>query len=361
MTTPFGIACLGITHPHVSVRLDVARRIDGIRLVGVADPDPANQDGLKALSAFVEAPVMSREEVLASADVDGVIVEPWTYQMVDYSIACLEAGKSVLVEKPGGSNPGDLERLVEASAPAKGAVQVGYNFRFSPMVDFAKRLIDEGVLGRIVQSRVHAAGPAGDATHRWFNLPHDLGGCFWEDGCHIMDLILHWFGMPKNVTAQISKFDGLSGGDSLEDAAVAALEYERMLMSFDFTSWEANDWLETWELSLFGTEGTLHLQMLPERYALYLKQDRAGFRKGWTRWNETTFAVPWAGEPTPWEAWHIVANKSFFFREIAAFRDAAAGKRKSAIPPSHARDIATVMAACYESSRGGGRRVAVAS
>ena len=361
MASSFGIACLGITHPHVSVRLDVARRIDGIRLVGVADPDGANQKGLQALSTFVEAPVLTQDQVLANEDIHGVIVEPWTYEMVDYSIACLEAGKSVLVEKPGGSNPGDLERLVNAAAKSKAVVQVGYNFRFSPMIDLAERLIDEGVLGTIVQARVHAAGPAGDSTYRWFNLPGDLGGCFWEDGCHIMDLVLHLFGMPKNVTAQISKFAGVSGADSLEDAAVAALEYDRMLLSFDFTSWEANSWLETWQFSLYGTEGTLHLRMLPECYELYLKRDRAEFKKGWTRWNETTFAVPWAGEPTPWEAWHIVANKSFFFREIAAFRDAATGKRESAIPPSHARDVATVMAACYASSREGGRRVAVAS
>jgi hypothetical protein len=54
MPTPFGVACRGITHPHVSVRLDIVRRINAIRLVGVADPHPANQGRLKALSAFVE-------------------------------------------------------------------------------------------------------------------------------------------------------------------------------------------------------------------------------------------------------------------------------------------------------------------
>lgn len=357
----FGIACLGITHPHVSVRLDVARRIEGIQLIGVADPDPANADGLKALSEFVEAPVMSREDVLGNASIQGVVVEPWTYEMVDYSIACLEAGKSVLVEKPAGSNPDDLERLVKAEASSQGIVQVGYNFRFSPMIEFAKKILAEGMLGTITQARVHGAGPAGDATHRWFNLPNDLGGCFWEDGCHLMDLILHLFGMPNNVTAKVSKFKGFSGDDSLEDAAVAALEYETMLLSFDFTSWESHDWLETWEITMYGDKGSLSVQMLPERYALYLKQDAGGFKKGWTRWNETTFAVPWAGEPTPWEKWHIVANKSFFFREIAAFRDAATGKAPSVIPPKHAQDIATVMAAAYESSRGNGACVKVSA
>lgn len=354
MSDKFGIACLGTTHPHVSVRLDVARRIDGIEVIGVADEDPANAEGLTALAEHLEAPELSREEMLARDDVHGVIVEPWTYEMVDTTLACLEAGKSVLVEKPAGSNPGDLERLV-SGAEGKGAiVQVGYNFRFSPMVEFAKQVIEDGLLGKIVQSRVHAAGPAGDAVYRWFNLPGDIGGCFWEDGCHIMDLIVHLFGLPNNATARVSKFDSVSGEDSLEDAVVAALEWDEMLMAFDFTSWEANDWLETWEFAFYGTEGTLLFQMLPERYQLYLKQPRGGFRKGWTRWNETTFAVPWAGEPTPWEKWHVVANKSFFFKEIAAFRDAATGASPSPIPPAHARDVALVMDACYRSSAEGG-------
>lgn len=364
MATDFGLACLGITHPHVSVRLDVGRRIEGVRVIGVADPDPANAEGLRALSEYVDAPILTRDEVLRHEDIHGVVVEPWTYEMVDYSIACLEAGKSVLVEKPGGSNPDDLQRLVEAGEKAQrgsGAiVQVGYNFRFSPMVDFAKRVLADGLLGDVVQSRVHGAGPAGDATHRWFNLPHDLGGCFWEDGCHLMDLIVHLFGVPKNATAKVSKHAGFSGEDSLEDAAVAALEYDKMLLSFDFTSWEAHDWLETWEVTMYGTKGTLRFQMLPERYDLYLKEAAGGYAKGWTRWNETTFAVPWAGEPTPWEKWHIVANKSFFFREVAAFRDAAQGKVDSTIPASHAKEIADVMKACYDSSAGGGLCVEVA-
>lgn len=354
MSEPFGIACLGTTHPHVSVRLDVARRLPSVELVCVADSDPANADGLAALAEHLEVPQVSAEEMLADARVHGVVVEPWTYEMVDTTVACLDAGKSVLVEKPGGSNSADLDRLVAAAERSRGAVQVGYNFRFSPMVDFAKQVVDDRLLGKLVQARVHAAGPAGDSSYRWFNLPNDIGGCFWEDGCHIMDLIVHLFGMPGSATARVSKFPSVSGDDSLEDAVVAALEYDDMLLAFDFTSWEANDWLETWQFQLYGTEGTLFMQMLPERYELYLKQDRGGFRKGWTRWNETTFAVPWAGEPTPWEKWHVVANKSFFFRELEAFRQAAQGTVPSRVTAAHARDIALVMEACYESSTGGG-------
>jgi predicted dehydrogenase len=301
MASKFGMACMGITHPHVSVRLDVARRLDGIELIGVSDPDPANADGLKALSEHLGVPIFEPEELLANKAVHGVVVEPWTYEMVDMTLRCVEAGKNVLVEKPGGSNPKELQRLVAAAASSDRVVQVGYNFRFSPMVEFAAEIIKSGVLGKLVQAQVHAAGPTGDSKYRWFNLPNDLGGCFWEDGCHIMDLIVHLFGQPKRVTAHVSKFPTVSGPESMEDAVVAALEWESMLMGFDFTSWEANDWLETWQFNLYGSEGTLRFQMLPERYELYLRKPWKNFRAGWTRWNETTFAVPWAGQPTAWE------------------------------------------------------------
>lgn len=353
----FGIAALGTTHPHVSVRLDVARRMDGVTLVGIADDDPSNAESANALAEHLGVPVLSAEDVLARDDVHGLIVEPWTYEMVDTSLRALSAGKSVLVEKPGGSNPKDLQRLVDAERGSPGVVQVGYNFRFSPMVELAKEILSSGVLGKVVQSHVHAAGPAGDATYRWFNLPGDLGGCFWEDGCHIMDIIIYLFGMPKGVTARISKFAEVSGDESLEDAAVAALEYDNMLLAFDFTSWEANDWLETWQFSFYGTEGTFRFRMIPETYELYLKKAKNGYRAGWNRWNETSFATPWADEPTPWEKWHIVANKSFFFREIEAFVKAA-GCGASPIPAAHAHDIARVMAACYRSNAAGGNHVA---
>ncbi len=360
MMAKFGIGCLGTTHPHVSVRLDVARRIEGVELVGVADDDPDNQTSLRALAEHLGTLPMSGNEILARDDVHGLIVEPWTYEMVDTAIRAIEAGKHVLIDKPGGSNARDLQRLVDAGQASGRVVQIGYNFRFSPMVDFAREVLEQGLLGTIVQSQVHAAGPAGDATHRWFNLPEDIGGCFWEDGCHIMDLILHLFGMPAAVSARVRKFEGYSRADSREDAAVAVLEWGSMIMAFDFTSWEANEWLETWQFTCYGDEGTLRFQLCPARYELYLKRPKGVFRKGWNRWVEGTFPTPWAGEPTPWEKWHIVANKSFFFGEISAFRDACVNGTDAPITAAHARDIAVVMEACYESSRADGRKVAVA-
>lgn len=358
-TSPIGIGCLGLAHPHCSVRLDVARRMEEFHLVGVAERDPDLADNLTALASHVGAPALSLTDLLSSPDLDAVIIESWTTDMVDDALACIAAGKHVLVEKPAGLNTHDLRRLVDASSDAGVVVQVGYNFRFSPAVDFAARALREGLLGQVTQVRVHAAGPAGDAHYRWYNLPGDVGGTFWEDGCHIVDLIVALFGVPANATAVVSKYPTVSGSDSREDTAVAALEYDDMVVAFDFTAWEANDWIETWQFSVYGTLGTLTFRLVPCEFELYLKSASGEFRKGWNRWSETTFAVPWAGEPQPWDEWHVVENTSFFVRELSAFASAIREGGPSPIPVSQAYNIAAVMEACFTSSADGRTRVPI--
>ena len=354
-----GLACLGVPHPHSSVRLEVARRLEGYKLIGVADRDPDLAPNVKALAEHLDIEVMSVNEILTSDDVTAVFIESWTEEMVGDTLACIDAGKHVLVEKPAGLNTTDIGRYFDPDKTSDVVVQVGYNFRFSPMVEMAKQMVEDGTLGKLVQARVHAAGPAGDAHYRWYNLPGDVGGTFWEDGCHVVDLLIHLFGMPVNATACVSKFDSISGSDSREDAAVAALEYEDKLVSFDFTAWESNDWIETWEFSLYGTEGTLCFRLVPEEFRLFMKEARGPYKKGWNSWRETTFAVPWAGEPEPWDEWHVVANKSFFKRELAEFRDAIRGTAENPIDLVQAWNIAAVMEACFESSEGGSVRVPV--
>jgi predicted dehydrogenase len=349
MNQTLGLAALSITHPHLSVRLEVAHELDDIEIIGIADPDPKNQTGLVALAKHLTVPVKTEEELLADPAVHAVICEPWTNEMVDYSIRCLNAGKHVLIEKPGGLDVADLQRLQDAALTANRVVQVGYNFRFSPMVEFAKDVINRGLIGKVLQAQVHAAAPGGWVDDPWFNVPGDMGGTFWEDGCHITDLIVDIFGMPKRVSARLAKFDSVSDDKSLEDVAVATLEWDSMLMAFDFTAWEAHEWLESWQFNLYGTEGTLRFQIIPERFELYLKEAKDEFKKGWNRWDETTFVVPWAAPPSPWDETHVIANRSFFYREIAAFRDACLNGTEPAVSVAQAKNVAIVTQACYDS------------
>jgi predicted dehydrogenase len=71
----------------------------------------------------------------------------------EIAIAAAEAGKMVLCEKPLAMNAAEGQRMVEAVEKAGVANMVWYNYRRVPAVTLAKRLIEEGRLGRIFHYR----------------------------------------------------------------------------------------------------------------------------------------------------------------------------------------------------------------
>jgi predicted dehydrogenase len=90
----------------------------------------------------------SYEELLADPEIDAVYNPMPNHLHVPWSIKALEAGKHVLCEKPVAY---DFRETLRASAFAreKGLkTKLGFTFRYSPGVLYAKTLIDEGFVGR---------------------------------------------------------------------------------------------------------------------------------------------------------------------------------------------------------------------
>ena len=73
----------------------------------------------------------------------------------EMAIACAEAGKMILCEKPLAMNSEEGEEMCQAVEKAGVANIVWYNYRRIPAVSLAKQLIDEGKLGRIFHYRAN--------------------------------------------------------------------------------------------------------------------------------------------------------------------------------------------------------------
>jgi len=71
----------------------------------------------------------------------------------DIALAAAAAGKMVLCEKPLGRNSAESREMVEAVERAGVANMVWYNYRRVPAVTLAKRLVEEGRLGRVFHYR----------------------------------------------------------------------------------------------------------------------------------------------------------------------------------------------------------------
>jgi predicted dehydrogenase len=91
--------------------------------------------------------------VIDDPAVDVVVIAAPNMLHVELVEAAAQAGKHVFCEKPVGGTP---EQTVRAERAARGAgviSGVGYNYRFAPLVQYARRLIADGVLGEITNYR----------------------------------------------------------------------------------------------------------------------------------------------------------------------------------------------------------------
>jgi len=89
------------------------------------------------------------EELFADPNVDAVFIITNMETHIDYSIAALEAGKHVLVEKPVADNLPDIQRLQDVVAKTGLICAPVHNYIYEPSLIRAKDMIDRGVLGDI--------------------------------------------------------------------------------------------------------------------------------------------------------------------------------------------------------------------
>jgi predicted dehydrogenase len=349
-----GISFLDITHPHVWTRADILKDMDGVTLHSVWEPDDAA--GAKTFAERYGVSVAdSADAVLRDKKVDAVVVEPFTHHMADVTVKAIQAGKAVLLEKPAANNPESMARILGAYRKGKSLLQVGYMMRQGSMVDFAREVLAKKLLGRVTVARFHVSVPAPDAVTPWFNLENDIGGVLFEDGCHMVDIVLSLMGKPRRISAFVPKYEDLTRKHKhmYEDAAVLNMDWGSCVGTLSLVGWEANEWIETWEMDFYGTEGTLQVGLLPASYKLFLREGRGGFKKGWNEHRETQFNVSWLDTQAK-HVWHAVQNRTFFAREAEQFVAAVRARKKSAgVTPQDALDVMQVIQAAYQSSRSG--------
>ncbi len=150
-----GVVGLGMMgRNHVRVWDEV---IDGVELAAVADPDA---DALRrattgrAARGYPDPATMFAEEQL-----DLVSIVAPTSLHLPVTLAALEAGVHVLVEKPIASDRTEAEAMIAAAEKAGLILTVGHIERFNPAIRELKRRLADNELGRIFQIAATRLGP----------------------------------------------------------------------------------------------------------------------------------------------------------------------------------------------------------
>jgi predicted dehydrogenase len=328
----FGFA--GASHPH-ALGWARAAKDNGGEIQAIFDPNPAVAADV---AAQVGGTVVDSVEDLQGYGLDAAIVDGRCDEVTDLAVAVANMGLPILMEKPGGMCAADLARIVEAVEQTGVASQMGYFLRNAAPVQTAKAVITNGELGQISLIRCHAAMPhrAWDVMGDWFGDPTNITSIFQEDACHVVDIVVELFGMPRSVVA--TRIHGNFESSAGEDAIASIWDYGTHLAVVDFTAREANPWIDTWSLEIYGTTGTLRAGFAPEWLERYSKET------GWVTSGEARLTGPSDGFARD-------ASSSEQYRiEMASFVEAIRTVSSASAPVQHGYDVFRVVEAIAEAA-----------
>lgn len=166
------------------------------------------------------------DELLKDESIDVISICTPSGLHANQTIAALNAGKHVLVEKPMALNSKDAEAIVAASKKSNKITSVVFQSRYMEDVKELKRLIDSGELGNIILCDMYMKYWRDEEyfkVSKWRGtFAMDGGGALMNQGIHGIDLLHYLLGKPKLISAKVKT---LRHNIETEDTAVAAVEY----------------------------------------------------------------------------------------------------------------------------------------
>ncbi|WP_144926903.1 Gfo/Idh/MocA family protein [Halorubrum salsamenti] len=259
------------------------------------------------------------------------------------TIAALEAGVPVLCEKPLAATIGDAERMAAAADESDAPAAIAFNYRYVPAIRYAKRLIDDGVLGEIHHVRATylqdwLVDP--QSPWSWRNSEEMAGsGALGDLGAHSIDLAQFLLGdRIERVSGHLRTFvderpvPGADGGGldaesqdgvetrevTVDDAYSAQAAFEGGAMGTFEASRFANGRKNAHTIEVNGSKGSLRFDLERLNELEVLRGDDRGFE---------TVLVTDPGDPYIdhwWPPGHTIGWEHTFVHEDYEFLTAVA-------------------------------------
>ena len=167
------------------------------RSIATASGISAHDVGKKFGFAYA---VSSADEVLDDANVNLVVIGTRHDTHAELARAALERNKHVFVEKPLALNDQQLESVLEVATASSAKLMVGFNRRYSPLSQRARKFFSSRETPLSILYRVNAGRIA---KEHWTQNTDEGGGRFVGEVCHFVDLMQYLTGSsPVSVFAE---------------------------------------------------------------------------------------------------------------------------------------------------------------
>jgi predicted dehydrogenase/threonine dehydrogenase-like Zn-dependent dehydrogenase len=157
-------------------------------------------------------------DVLKDKDIDMVLIATRHHLHARMAIEAARSGKAIFLEKPMALTSEELEALTSVLAETGSPFMIGYNRRFSPAAQLARRLLVQTDAPAVITYRVNAGHiPA----EHWIQ-GSEGGGRILGEACHMIDLLRYLVGHPLEEMAAVKTSIST---ESPDDNVIAALKY----------------------------------------------------------------------------------------------------------------------------------------
>jgi predicted dehydrogenase len=308
-----------------------SKTLVGVKLVVGADVDEKRAKTLAAGFPNCDATTDWRTAVRRE-DVDIVVVATTNDALVETSLAAIQAGKHVLVEKPAARNVAELDLLINAMQKNNVQVRVGFNHRYHPGLIKARELVDAGEVGELmfIRGRYGHGGRKG-YNHEWRANPKVSGGGeLIDQGMHLIDLS-RWF---LGDYTEIQGFAHTYFWDMpVDDNCFMLLKTARKQAAFLHVS--CSEWKNIFSFEIYGHNAKLHVEGLGGSYGV----ERLSFYK----------MLPEMGPPET-TIWEYPRGDNSWALEFAEFLEDIRLKRTPSANLNDARTALSIVEKIYKDS-----------
>jgi predicted dehydrogenase len=283
-------------------------------------------------------------------DVDIVDISAPQYLHYDIAMEAVRAGKHVFCEKPLALDLKQAREMYEA-AEKKGVTHyINHNYRRCPAVRLAKRLIDEGRVGRIfhwrgaylqswivdpnfpltwhLQKEFAGSGPQGDLNSHSVDLARYLVGEIKKVACMTSHFIKERPLPDEAASGTFSgKVKGGTGAVTVEDAAFMTVEFANgALGSFEASRFAPGR--KNWNyFEIYGSKGSILFDLERMNELEFFSNDDPAYAQGFrtilaTEGGQHDYIANW------WPPGHFICYEHEFVHAVVDFMKAVATRTK---------------------------------
>ncbi|MCS6864135.1 MAG: Gfo/Idh/MocA family oxidoreductase [Gemmataceae bacterium] len=279
-------------------------------------------------------------DIVTAPTIDAVVVATINNALAPITLAAVNAGKPVLVEKPAARSADELRPVLAAAQQRGVPVRVGFNHRFHPALLKARQLVDAGAIGPLmfIRGRYGHGGRVG-YDREWRADPATAGGGeLLDQGVHLIDLTRWFLGDVEQVCGFTRTF---FWDMPVEDNGFVCTHHRGGTLGWLHAS--CTEWKNLFCLEIYGHSGKLQIDGLGGSYGV----ERLAYYR----------MLPTMGPPET-TIWEYPGDDGSWIEEFRAFEGTLRGESTHGATLADAVAALEVVGAVYATGRGKLRQVA---